>query len=59
VPDRLDPVQAPGRAARAGRGPAGEARRGGLNGAQLYGHDPDDGVGGFGAFFLLLDDPEV
>jgi formate dehydrogenase iron-sulfur subunit len=29
------------------------------NGAQLYGHDPDDGVGGFGAFFLLLDDPEV
>jgi formate dehydrogenase iron-sulfur subunit len=29
------------------------------NGAQLYGRDPDDGVGGFGAFFLLLDDPEV
>jgi formate dehydrogenase iron-sulfur subunit len=29
------------------------------NGAQLYGHDPDDGVGGFGAFFLLLDEPEV
>ncbi len=27
--------------------------------AQLYGHDPDDGVGGDGAFFLLLDDPEV
>jgi formate dehydrogenase iron-sulfur subunit len=27
--------------------------------AQLYGHDPDDGVGGNGAFFLLLDDPEV
>jgi formate dehydrogenase iron-sulfur subunit len=27
--------------------------------AQLYGHDPDDGVGGSGAFFLLLDDPEV
>jgi len=27
--------------------------------AQLYGRDPDDGVGGFGAFFLLLDDPEV
>ena len=26
---------------------------------QLYGRDPDDGVGGFGAFFLLLDDPEV
>jgi len=31
----------------------------GWNGAQLYGADPDDGVGGFGAFFLLLDDPEV
>jgi formate dehydrogenase iron-sulfur subunit len=27
--------------------------------AQLYGADPDDGVGGFGAFFLLLDEPEV
>jgi formate dehydrogenase iron-sulfur subunit len=29
------------------------------NGAQLYGADPGDGVGGFGAFFLLLDEPEV
>lgn len=27
--------------------------------AQLYGHDPTDGVGGDGAFFLLLDEPEV
>ena len=27
--------------------------------AQLYGRDEEDGVGGFGAFFLLLDDPEV
>jgi formate dehydrogenase iron-sulfur subunit len=27
--------------------------------AQLYGDDPDDGVGGDGAFFLLLDEPEV
>ncbi len=27
--------------------------------AQLYGHEPDDGVGGTGALFLLLDDPEV
>ena len=27
--------------------------------AQLYGHDPSDGVGGAGAFFLLLDKPEV
>jgi formate dehydrogenase iron-sulfur subunit len=31
----------------------------GWNGAQLYGHDQHDGVGGFGAFFLLLDKPEV
>jgi formate dehydrogenase iron-sulfur subunit len=27
--------------------------------ARLYGHDEGDGVGGFGAFFLLLDEPEV
>jgi len=27
--------------------------------ARLYGDDPNDGVGGFGAFFLLLDEPEV
>jgi formate dehydrogenase iron-sulfur subunit len=27
--------------------------------ARLYGNDPDDGVGGSGAFFLLLDEPEV
>jgi formate dehydrogenase iron-sulfur subunit len=31
----------------------------GLETAQLYGADPGDGVGGFGAFFLLLDEPEV
>jgi len=30
-----------------------------FEGARLYGHDPDDGVGGTGAFFLLLDRPEV
>jgi formate dehydrogenase iron-sulfur subunit len=28
-------------------------------GAQLYLDDPGDGIGGAGAFFLLLDDPEV
>jgi formate dehydrogenase iron-sulfur subunit len=28
-------------------------------GARLYGADPGDGVGGNGAFFLLLDEPEV
>ncbi|WP_431995962.1 4Fe-4S dicluster domain-containing protein [Streptomyces griseoflavus] len=27
--------------------------------ARLYGEDPQDGVGGDGAFFLLLDEPEV
>jgi formate dehydrogenase iron-sulfur subunit len=27
--------------------------------ARLYGENPDDGVGGLGAFFLLLDEPEV
>jgi formate dehydrogenase iron-sulfur subunit len=31
----------------------------GWNGARLYGESADDGVGGFGAFFLLLDEPEV
>ncbi|HEY4918347.1 MAG TPA: 4Fe-4S dicluster domain-containing protein [Solirubrobacteraceae bacterium] len=31
----------------------------GVSDAQLYGHDPHDGVGGDGAFFLLLDEPEV
>jgi formate dehydrogenase iron-sulfur subunit len=31
----------------------------GVDDARLYGHDPDDGVGGAGAFFLLLDRPEV
>ncbi|MEO8850370.1 MAG: 4Fe-4S dicluster domain-containing protein [Allobranchiibius sp.] len=27
--------------------------------ARLYGDSPDDGIGGAGAFFLLLDEPEV
>jgi formate dehydrogenase iron-sulfur subunit len=31
----------------------------GEHGARLYGADPGDGVGGAGAFFLLLDEPEV
>src|ERR671938_119237 len=31
----------------------------GVTEARLYGNDPDDGVGGNGAFFLLLDEPEV
>jgi formate dehydrogenase iron-sulfur subunit len=31
----------------------------GVESARLYGHSDDDGVGGDGAFFLLLDEPEV
>jgi formate dehydrogenase iron-sulfur subunit len=31
----------------------------GVGEARLYGRDPADGVGGTGAFFLLLDEPEV
>jgi formate dehydrogenase iron-sulfur subunit len=36
-----------------------ELHEAGESAARLYGHDPDDGVGGDGAFFLLLDEPEV
>ncbi len=31
----------------------------GVAGAQLYAEDPNNGVGGAGAFFLILDEPEV
>jgi formate dehydrogenase iron-sulfur subunit len=34
-------------------------RQRGVADARLYGADPRDGVGGFGAFFLLLDEPET
>jgi formate dehydrogenase iron-sulfur subunit len=34
-------------------------RQSGVTDARLYGEDPGDGVGGDGAFFLLLDEPEV
>jgi formate dehydrogenase iron-sulfur subunit len=37
----------------------GTLKAAGVPEARLYGNDPNDGVGGFGAFFLLLDDPEV
>jgi formate dehydrogenase iron-sulfur subunit len=36
-----------------------QLRQAGVSSARLYGEDPHDGVGGDGAFFLLLDDPEV
>ena len=37
----------------------GSLKAAGMAEARLYGADPADGVGGFGAFFLLLDEPEV
>ncbi len=36
-----------------------ELHEAGVASARLYGHDPDDGVGGDSCFFLLLDEPEV
>jgi formate dehydrogenase iron-sulfur subunit len=36
-----------------------ELHANGETGARLYLDDPDDGIGGGGAFFLLLDEPEV
>jgi formate dehydrogenase iron-sulfur subunit len=36
-----------------------EVQDAGVDGARLYGADGADGVGGMGAFFLLLDRPEV
>jgi formate dehydrogenase iron-sulfur subunit len=36
-----------------------DLRAAGQDQAQLYLNDPDDGIGGGGAFFLLLDQPEV
>ena len=36
-----------------------DLRAAGQDRAQLYLNDPDDGIGGGGAFFLLLDEPEV
>ncbi|HEU4349713.1 MAG TPA: 4Fe-4S dicluster domain-containing protein [Actinoplanes sp.] len=37
----------------------GQLHEAGMTEARLYGEDPGDGVGGSGAFFLLLDEPEV
>ncbi len=36
-----------------------ELHAAGVTDARLYGADPQDGIGGAGAFFLLLDEPEV
>ena len=60
VPDRLDPVRPARRAARARAASASsELHERASPRRALYGDDPDDGVGGVGAFFLLLDEPEV
>jgi formate dehydrogenase iron-sulfur subunit len=40
-------------------GRVGELHDRGVTDARLYGVDPNDGIGGAGAFFLLLDEPEV
>jgi formate dehydrogenase iron-sulfur subunit len=41
------------------QGRLAELHAAGVESARLYGERPDDGVGGAGAFFLLLDEPEV
>ncbi|MFJ8032666.1 MULTISPECIES: 4Fe-4S dicluster domain-containing protein [Streptomyces] len=41
------------------RARVGQLHAAGVTDARLYGESPDDGVGGDGAFFLLLDEPEV
>jgi len=41
------------------RGRVDQLVEAGVPQARLYGDDPTDGVGGAGAFFLLLDEPEV
>jgi hypothetical protein len=43
----------------AGMEPAGRAARGGHRAGPAVRRGPGDGVGGDGAFFLLLDEPEV
>ncbi len=42
-----------------GRQRVEELHEQGVDGARMYGDDPNDGVGGVGAMFLLLDEPEV
>jgi formate dehydrogenase iron-sulfur subunit len=41
------------------RGRLDTLRGAGVGEARLYGDDPADGIGGAGAFFLLLEEPEV
>ena len=60
VPDRVHPVRRRSTSSVNGRSRrVDELHDAGRPEARLYGADPDDGVGGAGAFFLLLDEPEV
>ena len=59
LPDQVDPVRPAGRAPRTGPGPGGRPARAGRPEARLYLEGTDNGIGGAGAFFLLLDEPEV
>ena len=59
LPDRVHPVRSAGRTAGTAAQRLDQLHDTGVTEARLYGHDPDDGVGGAGAFFLLLDEPEV
>ena len=60
LPDDVDQVRRPRRDAGHGAG-AGRARctQLGFSEARLYGATTNDGVGGTGSMFLLLDEPEV
>ena len=55
----LDPVRRRLRAPRRAERRLRKFAEAGVDEARLYGADEEDGVGGFGAFFLLLDEPEV
>ena len=59
VPDELDPVRRTRRAALTREERVARLQEAGQSKARLYLADEDDGVGGAGAFFLLLDEPEV
>ena len=58
LPDPVHPVPVDELRERA-RQRVGELQEAGGTGARLYLEDPDDGISGGGAFFLLLDEPEV
>ena len=59
LPHRVHPVRAAGRTAGAGATAGDRTSRCGPAGSAALRADPGDGVGGAGAFFLLLDQPEV